>query len=318
MGRTFKIAMQFMHSNEHYGSFGIKDESMHFSPHARIDKLFIAPFLEENYFRLRSYEDIFNAVDKQLQRGDYLLTMYSYRIMPTVMYNEPPAIMPKSYRPGDAFLKHLQNANLSEKELNDLLVNSIHCYPRLFEIKSPVAEFLVSHFSKLLRQAVFSRNSKERSDALSVIRDRILERPKSLKKSHKAIPNTLYLRAFRDYLHQITIDIRQNLLKHQATRDGTIQNITHMKRIDPRLKYLDDKNLLKDIQSRNWKTVTSELLAEFLGLSSIEGLDQKLKKETREVKKAWERMPADEKKKIEAFQRGMKIINNIPSSKSKG
>jgi len=105
--------------------------------------------------------------------------------------------------------------------------------------------------------------------------DKIITRPTSIKNKRKNIPINLYLNGLYDYLNAITKHLRTKLRKA-----GPARNNVSLYEIDPRLKEINENNLLEDLRGRTWRQVTDTFLAEFLGLS-VQGLQQKLKEESR-------------------------------------
>lgn len=222
-----------------------------------IDKMFIGPFQEKNYFESKSYDDVFQLVNKQIQQGIYWRGMNGARITPRSMVDSKGTFI-------DFVARDLEKRDM-------LVVNSIHSYPTLFEMDSPIPRLLVSHFGRLLNTAIYSKNSKERSHAQRVI-NKILKRPTKFASGQKSIPQKLYIKGFCEYLHKITKHLQIKIRQHALD--------VKLDKMDPRLKVIVKRQYLGVLKSRQWREVTKLFLAEFLGLT-VQGLDAALKAESR-------------------------------------
>ena len=212
-------------------------------------KVFHDPFaVDPYYYKTVTYEDVFKAVEKDINDNFYTMT------------NPAEGIRLKS--------------NI---DLTSSLKAFVPCCPDLFESDAPDARKLVAHFGKLIQTKYYGRTYRERQEAKNAIDD-ILNNPHPHAKWSKVyIPPFLSLNDMCAYIHQITKYLKKQYIKSHGLEDTTDYKTLEKLNADKRLIELARKRYIKVLISRP-KELTITLVAAFLDLSP-NGLKQQLKEE---------------------------------------
>lgn len=244
--------------------------------HTSLGKGFINPFVEPDYYKKVTYDEFFQTINKELL--DYTVLVSADHLKPIrdtdlVINKNPHEMSCEEFMAWRA-------PSVSEKELTARLKQLVPYCPDLWESNNPTARLLVKHFGRLLNTALHGKY-KERKKAASDINDITTSRPKDAKWKKKYIPPFLSLNDMYECIHKITKYLRTQCTKaypDELLTEKDIEDISileGLKEVDPRLVDIVQKGQTKTLIGAT-KTLTKELIADFLGLT-LNGLEQQLK-----------------------------------------
>lgn len=237
---------------------------------------FREPFLENDYYKTVTYNDVFKAVRADIEKHFYTIT---HRAKKLKRIKDPDAVFPE--KTSEMSMEEFIAWRAPDVDLTKLLKELMPGCPDLFESDNPTARILVKHFGKLVNTARYAQRP-ERQKARDDI-DKMLEGPHYLKASKIYIPPFLSLNDMFSYIHKITVHLKTQYIEsfdHESLNKRDINDkntLRELEKADYRLVEIAREGHI-DILLRKPKELTRKLMANFFGLT-LRGLEQQLKEE---------------------------------------
>jgi len=198
-----------------------------------------------------SYQDIFDAVNGQIELG-------MYRISRRANFHEKGKGLPKSYT--------------NNKTTNEMIRDGFLSNPALLTSKDELSRHLAGLFGELIER-IFMAPTKLERQVLKTALDKILGPQKSEKSSKKEIPPGLSLLVLCEYVHFITEDLREKYINNFGSELLPVDDMIALAEVDTRLIDIAKKGFITALIASPMM-LTKRMVAENFNLADASALEQ--------------------------------------------